>query len=69
MISLLRVPDVMMAVNPMLQKPITEEIIFQLIGERKLKPFGYVCRAPIFIPEQVQEVARIIEGEIKSLKK
>lgn len=68
MVTLLRVPDVVKAINPMLQEPISIETIFQLIGEQKLYPFGYVCRAPIFVPEQVTEIARIVQREMNSYK-
>jgi len=56
--TLLRVPDLVEAINTILPKPISGNFIFQLIADGKIKPFGYICSAPIFTPEQVGDVAR-----------
>jgi len=57
MVTLLRVPDLVAAVEPLLGRPISTRDIFGLIAAGGIRPFGYVLRAPVFTPEQIADVA------------
>ena len=55
--TLLRVPDVIAAVGPIIGHAVLPSDIFRLIASAEIKPFGYVLRAPVFTPDQVADVA------------
>lgn len=56
MVTLLRVPDLVAAVEPLVGHPVLPQDVFRLIASGKITPHGYVIRAPIFTPEQVADV-------------
>lgn len=59
--TLLRVPELMRAVKPLVSFPITHKDIFQLIGTGDIKPLGFIQRIPVFDITQVSDVAKVIE--------
>jgi len=58
--TLLRVPDLLEAVGPIDGRCPEPREIFVLIGRGVVQPFGYVLRAPVFLPEQVATVRSIL---------
>jgi len=54
--TLLRVPELVEAVNQFVLKPVNHKDIFRLIGEGDIKPFGYLQRIPVFAVEQIKDV-------------
>ncbi len=58
--TLLRVPDLVAAVEPLVGRTVKLREVFALIAAGDIKPFGYVLRAPVFTPDQVAEVATAI---------
>ena len=55
--TLLRVPDLVAAVEPLVKSKVSADDIFRLIGSNEIKPFGVVQRMPIFNLDQIAEVA------------
>lgn len=53
---LLRVPELIDAVQPLVGKPVDAQVIFELIGLGDIQPLGYVHRMPIFAIEQIGDV-------------
>ena len=51
--TLLRVPDLVEAVAQLVEFDVSINDMFKLIGDGKIKPYGYVQRAPIFEPGQI----------------
>lgn len=51
--TLLRVPDLAAAIEPLVGHPVAVAELFRLIAEGVVKPFGYLLRAPVFVPSQV----------------
>ncbi len=60
--TLLRIPEILEAVNPLISNPVTHKDVFRLIGTGDIKPFGFIQRIPIFTPEQIGEVAEAINN-------
>ncbi|MDY0357077.1 MAG: hypothetical protein RBR19_14440 [Sedimentisphaerales bacterium] len=58
--TLLRVPDLLEAVGPINGRHPEPREVFALIGGGVIQPFGYVLRAPVFLPEQVTTVRSIL---------
>jgi hypothetical protein len=58
--TLLRVPDLVAAVEPLVGRTVGLREVFMLIGAGDIKPFGYVLRAPVFTPDQVADVVAAI---------
>ena len=58
--TLLRVPDLVAAVEPLVGRTVGLREVFTLIAARDIKPFGYVLRAPVFTTRQVADVAGVI---------
>jgi hypothetical protein len=58
--TLLRVPDLVAAVGPLVGRTVGLREVFALIAAGDIKPFGYVLRAPLFTTGQVAEVAAVI---------
>jgi len=59
--TLLRVPEILEAVTPLVAFPVTAEIIFGLIGHGDINPLGYIQRIPVFSVNQIQEVLRALQ--------
>jgi len=60
--TLLRVPDVIAAVSPLLGRDVRSDEIFGKIAAGAFRPFGYVFRAPVFTPDQLADVAAVLRG-------
>jgi hypothetical protein len=56
--TLLRIPELIEAVNPLISKPINSEDVFRLIGTGDIKPLGFVQRIPVFSVEQISDIAK-----------
>ena len=56
--TLLRVPELVKAVAPLVSVSITAKDIFRLIGTGGIKPLGFIQRVPVFDITQIGEVAR-----------
>lgn len=60
--TLLTVPDLAAAIEPLVGRPISEAELFRLIASGDVEPLGYVVRAPVFSPSQIATVAGIVRG-------
>jgi hypothetical protein len=56
--TLLRVPELIEAVNPLISKPINSEDVFRLIGTGDIKPLGFIQRIPVFSVDQIGDIAK-----------
>jgi hypothetical protein len=54
---MLRVPDVAEAVGPLVGRPVTDTELFTLIAAGVIEPFGYFVKAPVFLPNQIADIA------------
>jgi hypothetical protein len=61
--TLLRVPDLVAATEPLVGRTVEPCEVFALIAGGHIKPFGYVLRAPVFTPSQVADVAAVVAGQ------
>jgi hypothetical protein len=59
--TLLKVPDLVMAVQPLVNRPVNARSIFELIGEGKIKPMGYLQQIPLFDVGQIGEVVQALQ--------
>ena len=59
--TLLRTPELVRALEPLLSMPVTPRDVFRLIGEGRIKPCGYLQRVPVFDVAQVGEISRIFQ--------
>ena len=59
--TLLKVPELVEAVNQLVSNPISPEDIFRLIGTGEVKPLGFAQRIPLFSIEQVGVVVRLFQ--------
>ena len=59
--TLLTVPDLVAAIEPIVGHKVAVSDIFRLIGSNKITPFGFVQRMPIFQLDQVGEIAEKIK--------
>lgn len=55
--TLLRMPELVKEVKPLVSDTITHDDIFRLIGTGEVVPFGYIQRIPVFALSQINEVA------------
>jgi hypothetical protein len=55
--TLLRVPELLEAIKPLISRKVTHEDIFLMIGSGEIQPHGYIQRIPVFSIEQIAEVA------------
>jgi hypothetical protein len=58
--TLLRTPDLVAAIEPLVGRTVKLREVFMLIAAGDIKPFGYVLRAPVFTTGQVADVAGVI---------
>ena len=62
---LLRAPDILEAVRPLVGESVTSEFLFQLIASGEVQPLGLFQRAPVFELGQVADVARAINAALE----
>jgi hypothetical protein len=60
--TLLRVPELITAVEPLVGIDVTHDDIFRLIGDGAIKPFGYVQRMPVFDLSQIAYIAQKLKS-------
>ena len=60
--TLLTVPDLIVAIEPIVGKQILVGDLFRLIGSHVIEPFGFVQRMPVFQLGQVGEVAEKVKA-------
>jgi hypothetical protein len=58
--TLLRVPDLIKAIEPFVKGKVLAEDIFRLIGNGNIKPLGFVQRMPVFDLGQIADVATVV---------
>ena len=56
--TLLRTPELIRALKPLVSIPISSADIFRLIGEGRVKPCGYIQRIPVFDIAQIGPIAK-----------
>jgi ribonuclease HI len=61
--TLLRTPDLIAAIEPIVGFPVSPNRVFELIGIGDVVPHGCVGRTPVFVPEQIGPIARLIGNE------
>lgn len=59
---LLRVPDLIEAIQPFVQTKLTINQVFELIANGQIKAFGFVQRAPVFELSQIREIVDAINS-------
>ena len=57
---LLRIPEIVAAVQPLIDKSVDGQILFELIGAGHILPLGYIHRMPVFSVEQIADVVAAI---------
>ncbi len=63
--TLLRVPDLITVIEPLVDVKLAVDDFFRLIGDGAIKPLGFVQRMPVFGLDQVAEVVKAIQGAKK----
>jgi hypothetical protein len=63
--TLLRTPELVRALNPLVSVPITPKDVFRLIGEGRIKPCGYIQRVPVFDVTQLGDIAQEFHCDCK----
>jgi len=66
--TLLRVPELVKAIAPLVSIPLTPDDIFRLIGTGDIEPLGYIQRIPVFSVEQIGEIVRKFQTKTASKK-
>jgi len=59
--TLLNVPDLIVAVKPLVRIQVSADDIFELIGSGDVRPMGVVQRMPVFDLDQIADIAAIIK--------
>jgi len=59
--TLLQIPDLIEAINPLAGSEISSDDIFQLIGSGDIKPLGFIQRIPVFELNQIANIAEAIK--------
>lgn len=67
--TLLRIPELIEAVNRLVPNTISPTDIFRLIGTGDIKPFGYVQRIPLFSVEQIGDIALLFQTDALLIEK
>lgn len=65
--TLLRTPELIRALKPLVSNPVSPKDIFRLIGERRINPCGYIQRIPVFDIAQIGDIAKEINGAERTL--
>lgn len=60
--TLLTVPDLIAAIQPIVGNRVVVSDMFRLIGAHVIEPFGFVQRMPVFQLDQVGEVAEKVKA-------
>ncbi|MGB7581319.1 MAG: hypothetical protein WBL85_02575 [Sedimentisphaerales bacterium] len=63
--TLLRVPDLIEAIEPLVGTRIVADDVFRLIGSGDIKPLGVVQRTPVFDLDQIAGIAEVIRQAAK----
>ena len=63
--TLLRVPDLIKAIEPIVGSKVAPDDIFRLIGSGDIKPLGVVQRIPVFDLDQIASIAEAVKLAIK----
>lgn len=58
--TLLRVPDLIAAVEPLVKSKVSADDIFRLIGSGDINPLGVVQRMPVFDLDQIAGIAEVL---------
>ena len=56
--TLLQVPELIKAIEPLVDSAVTPKDIFRLIGEGDIAPLGYLQKMPLFSVEQIGFIVR-----------
>lgn len=65
--TLLRMPELVKAVEPLVPGSITHDDIFRLIGTGDIKPLGYIQRVPVFDLSQIGTIAKKLQPQKPTL--
>ena len=57
---MLRVPELIEAVRPLVDREVTADVIFSLIGQGRIDPCGCVGRMPLFSLDQLGNVVQAL---------
>ena len=63
--TLLRTPELVRALQPLVSDPVTPKDIFRLIGEGRIKPCGYLQRVPVFDIAQLGDIAKEFHRSVR----
>ena len=63
--TLLTVPDLVFALEPLVGQTVPAAQLFALIAAGEVEPLGYVARAPVFSLAQVGDVANAVTGALQ----
>jgi hypothetical protein len=55
--TLLRVPELVKVIEPLVSVRVTTDDIFRLIGTGDISPLGFMQRIPVFSVEQIGDIA------------
>jgi hypothetical protein len=64
--TLLRTPELVRALEPLVSVPVTPKDIFRLIGEGLIKPCGYIQRVPVFDIAQLGDIAKQFQRDSRN---
>ena len=67
--TLIKVPELIEALEPLIQGKLVPDDIFRLIGGGDIKPLGYLQRIPVFDLNQIAEIATAIKTKGNSSRK
>lgn len=56
--TLLRTPELVRALEPLVLGPVTPKDVFRLIGDGLITPCEYVQRVPVFDVSQIADIAK-----------
>ena len=59
--TLLRTPELVRALAPLVSVPVTPKDIFRLIGDGQIRPCGYIQRVPVFDIVQLGDIAKLFQ--------
>jgi hypothetical protein len=62
--TLLQVPDLLEAISPLIDVPVSTGDVFRLISSGQIRPLGFLRRMPVFDLGQIADIA----GQVEKLK-
>lgn len=65
--TLLRMPELLEALKPLVSISITSDDIFRLIGTGEIEPLGFIQRIPVFDLGQIGEVAKKLQANREAI--